>query len=679
MGDQAGTSLDSNLLSYVPRRVFEQVQSAGVGAFERAALIAELCRINVLYMIARAGSGHIGSSFSSLEIMSWLMLEELDSVAPNHQGHVFFSSKGHDAPAYYALLIALGHLPESELHALRRITGLPGHPDVGTPHVVTNTGSLGMGVSKAKGMIHAHRAHGEQRRVFVLTGDGELQEGQIWEALAGAVHARMSELTVIVDHNQLQSDGYVSDTSDLGDLRAKFESFGFRVTRISGHSQFELARAIAPHGSHAPHVIIADTIKGRGVSFMEATRVPEHGLYRFHSGAPTIEQYAQALAELYTRCSARFEQLGVGGLTLAEQPARPAAKASTAPRLAEAYSQLLLELVAERDDVFVLDADLGVDLGVRPVRERFPERYIECGIAEMDMVSQAGGLALRGALPICHSFACFLSARPNEQIYNNASERTKVIYTAGLAGLVPAGPGHSHQGVRDIAALSGIPGLTMLQPVDARELAQVLAYAVAARHSSYLRLCALPWALPFDTSQHTELVEGRGVSVRGGEAGVIIAYGPVMLTQAYLAAQQLSAAHGLELEVVNLPWLNRVDAAWLTSVVGSRPWLFSIDDHYLAGGQGQLLAATLLESEGYVPRMRRFGVQELPACGAVDEVLAHHGLDAASLAQSIYDCYAQSRGLRARDASYGAVVNTRFSLLVNEPDPRLGPRNSPDA
>jgi transketolase len=606
-------------------------------------LVADLSRINVLYMIARAGSGHIGSSFSSLEIMTWLMLAELDPEQPNRRGHLYFSSKGHDAPAFYALLIALGHLPEAELHSLRRLAGLPGHPDVGTPHVIANTGSLGMGISKAKGMIHAHRARGEDRRVFVLTGDGELQEGQIWESLGSAVHARMSELTVIVDHNHLQSDGYVSETNDLGDLRAKFESFGVRVSRISGHSLPELDAALQQRPEHleVPHVIIADTVKGRGVSFMEASSLPEHGIYRFHSGAPNAAQYSAALQELSARCQARCDRHGLGALELESHPARPVPPPVAARKLIDAYSEALLALVAARSDVFVLDADLGVDLGLHPVKERYPSQFLECGIAEMDMVSQAGGLALRGVLPICHSFACFLSARPNEHIYNNASERSKVIYMAGLAGLLPAGPGHSHQGVRDIAALSGIPGLVMVQPCDAEQVAQALAYAACAAHSSYLRMCSIPWALPFQQPTAAELVEGRGVSVREGSDGAVIAYGPVMLSQAYLAAEQLAHLHGIELEVINLPWLNRVDAAWLTAALSERPWLFTIDDHYLAGGQGQLLAATLLEAGGFVPRLRRFGLRELPACGAADEVLAHHGLDAQSLYREILACYEQ--------------------------------------
>jgi transketolase len=173
-------------LRFVPAEEFKRVLDLRADPRKVAALFATLCRINTLYMIARAGSGHIGSSFSSLDIVSWLHLEEMQ------QGDLFFSSKGHDVPGLYAALIGLGRLPFTSLHQLRRLGGLPGHPDVGTPGMVTNSGPLGMGISKAKGMVRARRLAGEKGRLFVMTGDGELQEGQFWESLATAAHAGMA-------------------------------------------------------------------------------------------------------------------------------------------------------------------------------------------------------------------------------------------------------------------------------------------------------------------------------------------------------------------------------------------------------------------------------------------------------------------------------------------------------
>src|SRR5688572_3251942 len=189
MGDLQTDQGESLELRYVPVSEFRRLLDAGVPAAARARAFAALARINTLYMIEGAWSGHIGTSFSSLEIMSWLFLNEMRDLDKGAAAcDVFFSSKGHDAPALYSVLIGLGLLPADKVHELRRLHGLPGHPHVETPYVQANTGSLGMGISKAKGMAIATRVSGTPRRIFVLTGDGELQEGQFWESLPSAVH-----------------------------------------------------------------------------------------------------------------------------------------------------------------------------------------------------------------------------------------------------------------------------------------------------------------------------------------------------------------------------------------------------------------------------------------------------------------------------------------------------------
>src|SRR5437764_6094994 len=222
-------------LSYVPPEVLRRVRGIGEPV-SRASLLADLCRLNTLYMITNAGSGHIGSSFSAMDLISWLWTDYL--VAPNsHANHadVYFSSKGHDAPALYALLIALEKLEFDLVHKLRRFGGLPGHPDVETPFIAANTGSLGMGISKAYGMARAKRFAGRTGRVVVMTGDGELQEGQIWESLQPCANQKLSEIVVIVDHNKLQSDSAVSAVSDLGAIEDKFRVFGWESARADGH------------------------------------------------------------------------------------------------------------------------------------------------------------------------------------------------------------------------------------------------------------------------------------------------------------------------------------------------------------------------------------------------------------------------------------------------------------
>jgi transketolase len=399
---------------------FRRVRALPAGEVAVTRLFATLCRINALYMIARAGSGHIGSSFSSLDIMSCLMLNEVrrDDAAAGGASDIFFSSKGHDAPALYSVLLALGRLDFNLIHGLRRLGGLPGHPDVSTPGIVTNTGSLGMGISKAKGMVFANRMQGRKADVFVLTGDGELQEGQIWESLVSAANHAMEELVVIVDHNKLQSDTLVSKVSDLGDLEAKFAAFGWHVSRCDGNDVAAFSQTLreARAVTGPPKVIIADTIKGKGVSFMEHTSIDSDvELYKFHSGAPSESAYTQAVQELIDTANAMLATAGAGSLEL-ESITRPTAVPPENPqRLVQAYSRALLEQAERNPAIVALDADLVLDTGLIPFKQQFPSRFVECGIAEQDMVSQAGGMALGGLLPVVHSFACFLSTRPNER------------------------------------------------------------------------------------------------------------------------------------------------------------------------------------------------------------------------------------------------------------------------
>src|SRR5258708_16878058 len=162
-------------------------------------------------------------------------------------------------------------------------------------------------------------------------------------------------------------------------------------------------------------------------------------------------------------------------------------------KLVLAYGDELLEMARTRQDIVVMDGDLLSDCGIEAFKEELPERFIECGIAEQHMVSAAGGMALNGMLPVVHSFACFLSTRANEHIYNNATERRKIVYTATLAGVVPGGPGHSHQSVRDISAIGSIPGLAAIEACSGREARLAIRWAIEGnRTSPYLRFLNLP-------------------------------------------------------------------------------------------------------------------------------------------------------------------------------------------
>ncbi len=634
---------DLNTLAYVPRGQFQLVLELDCPAPAKARLFATLCRINALYMIARAGSGHIGSSFSSMDIMSWLYLNEIRR-RDGKTLDIFFSSKGHDAPALYANLAALGLIDFDLIHKLRRLDGLPGHPDVHTENVAANTGSLGMGISKAKGLAHANRLNGRDASIFVLTGDGELQEGQIWESLGTAANLGLGEITVIVDHNKIQSDTLVSETSDLGDVEAKFKSFGWLTSRIDGHDLEALEKTLKGMNrvKDRPKCIIADTVKGRGVSFMEHTALEPAGtnnkFYAFHSGAPSPEDYRKALAELRGLAGDLFSRFKLNALELKTANRPEPIPAGQCQKLIPAYATALLKQAEKNPRLVALDADLLKDCGLDGFKEQYPKRFFECGIAEQDMVSTAGGMALGGLLPVVHSFACFLSARPNEHIYNNATERTRIIYVGSLAGLVPGGPGHSHQAVRDIASLGAIPGMLMAEPGCKKEVDLIMDHFCDKAHGPcYLRLTSIPCEVPFPCETES-VTQGQGHILRQGGDALIFAYGPVLLAQAWLATESMEREHGLNVALVNLPWLNVVDEDWLKKTVDGHKAVITLDNHYIKGGQGEMLAATMARTglAGGV-KIKSLGVEEIPKCGLNPETLKCHGLDADGIRRTLHD------------------------------------------
>ena len=632
MGDQVGQAVEGTLY-YIPYSEFLRVRELDLPSEQRVAIFADMCRLNALYMIARAGSGHIGSSFSSLDIISWLLLEEMT------EEDVFFSSKGHDAPGYYAALIGMGRIKFDLIHKLRKIGGLPGHPDIATQGIVTNTGSLGMGISKAKGMVFANRLAKKSGRVFVLTGDGELQEGQFWESLVSAVNYGLHEITAIIDHNKLQSDTFVKNVSDLGDLEAKLLAFGWHVERCDGNDISALSRVLSSCKNEIrPRIIIADTIKGKGVSFIEHTSMDSDvAMYRFHSGAPDADSYRLATQEIISRLEQRTSGAGLITLsyeTIEREGALP--PPASAQRLISAYTHALLEQAKKHPNLVALDADLILDTGLIPFRDQFPTRFFECGIAEQDMVSVAGGMALKGLLPVVHSFACFLSTRPNEQIYNNATEKTKIIYVGSLAGVLPGGPGHSHQAVRDISVLAAMPGMTLVEPSCEAEVGLLLDWCInKAPGSCYLRLVSLPWEIPYQLPKGYRPKYGQGVTLIEGTDVAIIAYGPVMLSAAFQAADILAKEKGLSVKVINLPWLNYVDSGWLKVTIGSCKHVVYLDNHYIIGGQGDVLSRTMIQWGNQNVQAHHLGLTEFPPCGTNQEVLQTVGLDVISLVETI--------------------------------------------
>jgi transketolase len=260
--------------------------------------LAKKIRRDIITMIGTAGSGHPGGSLSSVEILTALYFKVLKhNPADPHwsERDRFILSKGHAAPVLYATLAASGYLPEEELCTIRKIDSrLQGHPECDlTPGVEMSAGALGVGLSFGIGVTLAGRLNKKDYRTYVLLGDGECDEGQVWEAAMAAAHFKLDKLTAIVDHNGLQIDGWNKDVMNIEPLRQKWQSFGWNTVEVDGHDVTKVIEALenVKNITGQPTVIIAHTIKGKGVSFMENKA-------DFHGKAPTAEEMKIALKEL---------------------------------------------------------------------------------------------------------------------------------------------------------------------------------------------------------------------------------------------------------------------------------------------------------------------------------------------------------------------------------------------
>lgn len=629
---------------YIPKKEFDRVWNSRIDQCVKLEIIADMNRVNTFASVKKAGSGHLGSSFSSLDIVTFLYYHELNTMSPDRKNpdrDIYFSSKGHDVPGQYAVLYSRGFLPEDQMLLLRRVEGLCGHPDVSTPCIEANSGSLGMGISKAKGMAFAKKYLKHGGRILVMIGDGELQEGQNFEALQSAVFQGLNNITVIVDHNKVQTDKAINKVIDLGNLEEKFRAFGWHVDRCNGHNFPELERAfkLSRDIVNQPKVLIADTIKGRGISFMEHPKALKEGCgyYKWHSGAPDDESFIRGFSELIGKIDQKLTHSGLGKVqTIQAPPEERIPGAVSNEYVAEAYGEELLKIAQKRNDIIVLDADLAMDCRVRKFECTLPGQFIENGIAEQDMVSMAGGLALQGLLPVVNSFAAFLASRSNEQVYNNNCEKTKIIYACHYAGLIPAGPGQSHQSLRDISLFGALPDIEILQPCNAAETRMVVDYCLnTAKRSCMIRLIIGPSPRIITLPDNYTLQKGIGAVIRDGSDAIIFAYGPVMLHEA-LVASELLEKRNIFVKVVNFPWLNSVHSPWLKDIIGKINTVFILEDHAPFGGLSDTLVRQAVSAG--LTNGRKFevlGIEGAPAWGRPWEVLKYHGVNGESIKERI--------------------------------------------
>ncbi len=573
---------------------------------DRLGPLSELCachRINALGAIVSAGRGWPGASLSCAEILTVLYHAVVRSSADPRARDAVVLGKGHAAAMQYACLAGVGLLPVAELLRYQRAGGPQAHADRSTPGIDVNTGSLGQALSKCCGLALAR----PERRVFAILGDGELQEGQCFEALQTMAHRGLGNVTVVIDRNHIQTDSPVEHIKAIRDLAAVLRGFGLRVRTLDGNDLAEVHACLTdPALAARPTAVIADTAKGAGVSFM-ASRGCEPRAYRYHGGAPAPREYLAALEELGRRISDAEVRRDVDEFIARERPRvrRDTIPARPSPSTGDAFARALTERVARRDDLVVLDADLESACRLTELGLRFPERFLEMGISEQDMVSCAGGLALGGELPVVNTYAAFLR-RAYEQIYVNATEGTRIIYAGHYAGLCYATDGKTHQCTGDVAMMRAIPQMTVLYPAFVEEVAGMLDWYLAGGGAGplYLRLHRTPAASVPEPAEPPRFVPGRGLRVRDrGARTAILTSGPHLTSTCAEVADEL----GFDLWAVST--LRGLAPELAAELTGRYDDLLVVEELMRAGGLLDELCAALARLDPSPrPRLRHHAV-----------------------------------------------------------------------
>jgi transketolase len=571
-------------------------------------LIFRYNRVNALASIVAAQRGWLGASFSCAEVLSAIYGDE--NLFNVERGDVVALGKGHAAVMQYACLVGRGILPAAELLRYELPDGPQAHTDRQTPGIMTNTGSLGQTLSKCLGLALARPA----ARIYVVLGDGELQEGQVWEALMSWNKLGVPNLVAIVDRNGIQTDSNVADIMPNPVLDAALAAFGINVITVAaGNSIGPVHEAlVVAQAARRPSVLIVDTHKGAGVSFMSARSVPPRS-YEWHGKVPSTAEYRAALRELARDMKADVVRAAAEAYCneLDKVPVAAAALAAVAQRsTGAAFGQTIVRFGKENSAIRVLDADLEKSCALTAFATQFPEQFLELGVAEQNMVSIAGGLALCGLVPICNTYANFYR-RAAEQIYVNASEKTRVLYAGHYAGLCYATDGKTHQATGDVALFRAIPGMRVVYPSWPEEVDEVLAWFLRNPTAAplYIRLHRTP-SLFHATDRPAEFRYGQGVWVRDRPSSrVLVTAGPHMVGSCVAASDILPTDE--QPSVIALSSHTDLDPTFLRNLCDRHGDIVVVEELVFAGGLFDALLHSL-QALGLARAIGHIAVNDFP-------------------------------------------------------------------
>lgn len=636
--------------------------------------IANYMRGVCLTAITLAGSGHPGGSLSIMDVVAalYLKIANHDPKNPNWEkrDRIIFSA-GHKAPALYTGLSISGYFPIEKLATLRRFQS----PFQGHPHhlklkgVEASTGSLGQGLSIGVGIALAAKLDKKNFYTYVITGDGEWDEGQMWEAAMQASHYSLDNLVAVIDRNYLQIDGSTEKVLQLDPFDKKLQAFGWQVFKVNGHSIKEILSVFkkAKKVKAKPIAIIAKTIKGKGVSFME-------GKAQWHGKAPNEDQLHQALKELNLLKKIdleTFKKVAISYQKKIDQKinlltprfkktyhwnAQEKMKAEMEPtRIGFGKA---LEKAGENKKVIILGNDISDSVKATDFLKNHPERknrFFSMGITEQSTTSVAAGLAKEGKLPIMSTYGVFISQRNADQMRTTVCYGDFNVLFGGAHGGISVGPdGPTHQSLEEISVVSVLPNMKMVVPADSLETEKATLYLLLnVKGPKYIRFARE--STPIISKTNTPFIFGKANIYRfrqekekfidafdiflasnyknEKEDLTIIACGP-QVAEALRAAWILKQDYDIETRVINLHTIKPLDKETIIKAAKETRRVIVTEEHQ-KGGLGDKVASIILEAGLERPvNFLRIGVEDrFGETGQPWELIYAFGLSAEHIAK----------------------------------------------
>lgn len=627
--------------------LLSQDQLAKLQAFTKS------CRSSILQMVTNASSGHPGGSLSSIDFLATLYLTRIIKTGEN-----VVVSNGHISPAVYSILAELNYIPKDQVISnFRKINSIfEGHVTRHVPGVSYGTGPLGVGVSAATGFALAEKVNKTGKQVFALLGDGEAQEGQVYEMMNFASKYELDNFIVLVDYNKVQLTDSLEKIMPTN-IKDHFLASGWNLLEADGHNFHDINTTIqqAIEFKGAPTVILMHSIMGQGSVLMQ--KDGENHLSNWHGSAPKPDQIQQDLEKLEL---SDLEQSLIKSIIqddISWTPTAPDFKSSLStldiktgtPKVypvdqpvdcRSAYGAALLDLADKNKNILALTADLRGSVKTDALAKKHPSKHFDVGIAEQQMVSCSGGISLTNLIPFCSTFGAFMTSRAKDQARVNDINQTNVKMVATHCGLSVGEDGPTHQAIDDIGSMQGLINTMIIEPVDANQCDRIIRFIASHYGNFYVRMGRHKFnpitksdgSLFYDENYSYKY--GSSDLIRQGNDLTIIASG-ACVSEALKAIEVIQSDYPhISIDLIAINSLKVIDEVILSSIAKTKN-LITVEDHIPSTGFTSTLSQVLVNSHIRLQNYEQLGVYEYQLSGKWNELYHKAKIDSEAIQDSI--------------------------------------------